>query len=339
MKCRDVLQVRRNNMFKYSDIQLPRELNATDGYHASCYRTFTALGKKYFTSRKYSTDSTPSTSTAQILSPVTESINVLPAATTISVASPGPSTMVDLSSNSTCQIIQTPVISGEPSDTSTSTILSPSTIEEQSNVSISQISAIIVTQPSDLSSSVSADPSSTLSSLQSNTLDPSIDNTEKKCVFCDKNWKKVNGIKQKLMAVSTEHFRENFQQYALDLGDDEILNKLQDKNLMYHGFCERAYRSKHKSMKDTSNLNWHKSRELRKSVIEDMHMFIEDSVITNNRSLMLSSLCSMYNMNLKKSYADHGIPSCQDIELRHFESSVLTPLIKNQKVKIINYKK
>lgn len=46
-KCQEVLNVRFKYKLKYSDIELPIEINETDGYHRQCYSSFTALMAKY----------------------------------------------------------------------------------------------------------------------------------------------------------------------------------------------------------------------------------------------------------------------------------------------------
>ncbi|CAH0563094.1 unnamed protein product [Brassicogethes aeneus] len=46
-KCQEVLNIRLKYKLKYSDIELPTEINKTDGYHRQCYGSFTALMAKY----------------------------------------------------------------------------------------------------------------------------------------------------------------------------------------------------------------------------------------------------------------------------------------------------
>ncbi|CAF4875158.1 unnamed protein product [Pieris macdunnoughi] len=46
-KCQQVLSVRVKHKLKYSDIELPTQINKTDGYHRQCYSSFTALMAKY----------------------------------------------------------------------------------------------------------------------------------------------------------------------------------------------------------------------------------------------------------------------------------------------------
>lgn len=46
-KCQEVLSIRIKYKLKYSDIELPTEINNTDGYHRQCYSSFTALMAKY----------------------------------------------------------------------------------------------------------------------------------------------------------------------------------------------------------------------------------------------------------------------------------------------------
>lgn len=46
-KCKEVLQIRVNFKLKYDSVQLPEQVNDTDGYHRNCYNSFTALMAKY----------------------------------------------------------------------------------------------------------------------------------------------------------------------------------------------------------------------------------------------------------------------------------------------------
>lgn len=46
-KCKEVLQIRVNFKLKYNSVQLPEQVNDTDGYHRNCYSSFTALMTKY----------------------------------------------------------------------------------------------------------------------------------------------------------------------------------------------------------------------------------------------------------------------------------------------------
>ncbi|CAG9763477.1 unnamed protein product [Ceutorhynchus assimilis] len=271
VKCREVLKVRIKNKFKYSDVQLPVEVNATHGYHAPRYRAFTAVATKYFTQQMCSTESAFSTLSAQ-----KKSIHIL--------MSPTAST----SDNASCNIpdygvvsmspmsLNTIEFSEKPTDASTSTI---STVDKQSNVSISQKSAI---NP-ELSHASSSTSAGTSPSVQTIILDLSIDNSGKLCIFCNKNSKKVNGVVQKLIAVSTEQIVGTLQQRALDLDDQDLLNGLQDKNLVYHVVCERTYKS-------------------------------NDRTVTEK---------------------GQSVTFSHEVEPRHFETSVLTPLIKDKKIKII----
>lgn len=68
-KCQQVLSVRVKYKLKYSDIELPTQINKTDGYHRQCYSSFTVLMAKY----PYSSSETDyaSNSTSLTLSPST----------------------------------------------------------------------------------------------------------------------------------------------------------------------------------------------------------------------------------------------------------------------------
>ena len=46
-KCSDVLRVRVAYKFKYNEVILPTTLDGISGYHTTCYKTFTALKRKY----------------------------------------------------------------------------------------------------------------------------------------------------------------------------------------------------------------------------------------------------------------------------------------------------
>lgn len=46
-KCKEILQIRVNFKLKYNSVQLPEQINDTDGYHRHCYNSFTAVMAKY----------------------------------------------------------------------------------------------------------------------------------------------------------------------------------------------------------------------------------------------------------------------------------------------------
>ena len=56
VKCKEILIVRKEQKLKYSNIELPIEVDCFNGFHIDCYRKFTALSKyqreKLLTSKK-----------------------------------------------------------------------------------------------------------------------------------------------------------------------------------------------------------------------------------------------------------------------------------------------
>ena len=44
-KCRTVISIRKAKNLKYKEVVLPENVNKKTGYHAECYRKFTALGR------------------------------------------------------------------------------------------------------------------------------------------------------------------------------------------------------------------------------------------------------------------------------------------------------
>lgn len=70
-KCKEVLQIRVNFKLKYDSVQLPEQINDTDGYHRNCYNSFTALMAKYRNLSEINFSSTvdlPSTSNSTSIS-------------------------------------------------------------------------------------------------------------------------------------------------------------------------------------------------------------------------------------------------------------------------------
>ncbi|KAK4882642.1 hypothetical protein RN001_005961 [Aquatica leii] len=70
-KCKEVLQIRVNFKLKYDSVQLPEQVNDTDGYHRNCYNSFTALMAKYRNLSEINFSSTvdlPSTSSSTSIS-------------------------------------------------------------------------------------------------------------------------------------------------------------------------------------------------------------------------------------------------------------------------------
>lgn len=48
-KCKNILEIRKNNNLSMQDAKVPLDMNDFQKYHAQCYRRFTALPKKYRT--------------------------------------------------------------------------------------------------------------------------------------------------------------------------------------------------------------------------------------------------------------------------------------------------
>lgn len=66
-KCQKILRLRKFHKLKYNDINLPKEI-FDSGYHSSCYKTFTALKKIFFSTdanKKVPLQSTSSSATEQ----------------------------------------------------------------------------------------------------------------------------------------------------------------------------------------------------------------------------------------------------------------------------------
>lgn len=47
-RCKKILKVRNEFQLKYANIHLPETPNEIQGYHAKCYKQFTAIQKKYY---------------------------------------------------------------------------------------------------------------------------------------------------------------------------------------------------------------------------------------------------------------------------------------------------
>ena len=76
-KCRKILRLRKLHDLKYKDIILPDEMFDA-AYHSSCYKTFTALKRKFFsTDVQKKLPSQPSTSSSGIQQPSTSSDNLI----------------------------------------------------------------------------------------------------------------------------------------------------------------------------------------------------------------------------------------------------------------------
>lgn len=77
-KCRNILRLRKFHNLKYKDVILPDEI-FDSAYHRSCYKTFTALKKKFFSTNvteKVSSQSSTSLSPLEQPSTSTTSITV-----------------------------------------------------------------------------------------------------------------------------------------------------------------------------------------------------------------------------------------------------------------------
>lgn len=73
-KCQEVLSVRVKYKLKYSNTELPTQINNSDGYHRQCYSSFTALMAKYrnlLSEKDYTNTSSPPT----LLSNISVDIN------------------------------------------------------------------------------------------------------------------------------------------------------------------------------------------------------------------------------------------------------------------------
>ncbi|KAL3266799.1 hypothetical protein HHI36_010953 [Cryptolaemus montrouzieri] len=104
-KCQEVLSIRVKYKLKYNNIQLPTELNDTDGYHRQCYSSFTALMAKYRNSSleiDYTSDSTPHSLSSSTLVDNSESTvkNLKGATSSLDYRT----TLGDVDSSSTCDL-------------------------------------------------------------------------------------------------------------------------------------------------------------------------------------------------------------------------------------------
>ena len=100
-KCQEVLSVRVKYKLKYSDTELPAEINNMDGYHRQCYSSFTALMAKYRNSIE--TDDSSNSSSLNFSSNTPVNISET-SSKNITVNLNSEMTSVDASSSSSSQI-------------------------------------------------------------------------------------------------------------------------------------------------------------------------------------------------------------------------------------------
>lgn len=74
-KFQELLMIRKLHRLKYSEVVLPTEPNDTCGYHACCYRPFSAIQKKYY-DRTYPERSSALFENVQMAQPFTSTGNI-----------------------------------------------------------------------------------------------------------------------------------------------------------------------------------------------------------------------------------------------------------------------
>uniref|UniRef100_A0A2H1WQY2 SFRICE_024034 n=1 Tax=Spodoptera frugiperda TaxID=7108 RepID=A0A2H1WQY2_SPOFR len=236
-KCKEVLQL------KYDSVQLPEEVNDTDGYRRFCYNNFTALMAKYRNLSEVNLSSTvdlPSTfSSTPILNTAVDYSETLPDNTSKNFE-----IEVDIQEIDTFNIMIEP----------------HSVVNIETNSNVKQICFF----------------------------------------FCGKDRKQSKGKQQTLYSSNDTNIYKNIAEWMKKLSNQELLGKIENlqskcETIFYHHSCELVYLNDYKKViaDDNPQTSWHDNRNIHQSILKK-----NEEVITNKKSLLLSSLCDTYNDEL-----------------------------------------
>ncbi|KAK0179363.1 hypothetical protein PV327_005121 [Microctonus hyperodae] len=259
-KCSSILKQRKIHNLKFKDVVLPDDLYDS-GYHRECYKSFTALPRKYYApiSEKQKNDQKTNSSG-------TVSNN--------SVASTSTSSSIDGTNNDTSSTIPEPTEIPEPA------------VELQSVEPVPTNSK----DPS-VAFEYAADSPSSNVSFES---DVSAGKNHT-CIYCDQKTKRQKLKRLPLHACDKNEFLKKLNEEDEDFA--ELIKKVElvtGSIIYYHNKCQLDYAYKISSKKNVNKTSWHDLRQRHQAVFIEICNFVRENIINKGRCYFLTYLHRNY---------------------------------------------
>ncbi|KAK0176842.1 hypothetical protein PV328_000944 [Microctonus aethiopoides] len=303
-KCQEVLSIRVKYKLKYSDIVLPTQINNTDGYHRQCYSSFTALMTKYrglLSEADCTSNSTPNNLSSSIPVDISETIakNL-----TESSNSEIPCEVGSSSSNG-----QT--TSGDSEQSLNSKIIPEDVASNSNNLPEDVVLNLDIQSTLDVATSSNCGLIINESNVCDDIFDINIEEIDtgrqvkNVCFYCNKDRKQNKSKQQNLHSSNDAKHYQKIIEWMDKLNNEELLQKINhlksaNQTIFYHHLCELNFLNEYnKSVSDVPHTSWHKNRNIHKEIFNYIVSTIEEEVIKKRHCVSLSSLCDMYNDELK----------------------------------------
>lgn len=318
-KCQEVLRIRVKYNLKYNDIELPTEINKTDGYHRQCYSSFTALMAKYRHSSSEidctskSTSDTLSANTSINISETT-SKNTNEKLDSEIVREVASSSLIDHTTSNDLELTSNKEIIPEDvtSNLNNQCVSEHLELRVNSEVLSEDAASSLDSQTivGNIASSSTCNLSINESNVCDNTTDANIENLEtgrqlkNVCFYCNKDRKQNKGKQQTLHSSNDIKLYEKIIEWLKKLDNEELLQRINDlksanKTIFYHHLCELNYLNEYnRVVSDIPCTSWHKNRHIHKEVFNSIVSTIEE-VLKKRNCVSLSSLCDTYNYELE----------------------------------------
>lgn len=317
-KCKNILKLRKIHNLKYKDIILPVEY-IDSGYHRGCYKAFTGLMKKYFSSEPLSAEKKKGNKNQQSCAVTGNSSPT--SSSTLELSS----VPIDLQSPSTefitksQQILPSQSIETQPSTSQDESYLQSVATESSTISQLTPISESIGVQSSTLQgNSDSSQPDVSNNNIVTQDENISADNiagsndNEVVCIFCDRKKKKLKSKMLPLHAADVHEFKasvnskiEGHEEYK------DFLNKLNNfpgLKFFYHTKCRVSFHNKLSSLKAQPNkTEWHYQRQYHQIVFNEISTIINEDVIKKGRCFLLTHLHDLYIDSLQKMLEENKI--------------------------------
>lgn len=336
-KSKLVLKQRLIHNLKYKDVVLPIPDDLYEsGYHRECYKSFTALPKKYYSASPLkSKNNRKKNSSSVVDNPSVASTSNVQNNSIINTDPCIPST----SGQESNSIFPRSEIVSHSSPASTTNTAEPMVIPE-ADVELEAVEPVssLSDEPSLSSECVVDSPSHNVS------FESDVNRDENNvCIYCDQKTKRHKLKRLPLHACDKNDFLKKLSGEEEDL--QELIEKAQDvtnSKIYYHNKCQLDYSYKISSKKNTTKTPWHDVREGHQVVFDELCNFIEENVVKKGRSYFLTYLHRHYTELFKEKvenaekimgdFAAHNLESKiegvfkKDIKfMKHYNKKLLVP--------------
>ena len=160
------------------------------------------------------------------------------------------------------------------------------------------------------------------------------------CFSCNKKRKKFQGREQILHLVCSKETADNLESIAFELGDIELLKKIQkeraNNGIFYHNICKRNFENslQSKICSERENRDWHETRDIHKKAFEEVCTFVSENIVKKEQSFFLSFLHTIFIDYLKKNDQESS-----HVEAYHLESRLLKTFPKQINILTVSGKK